>query len=645
MNWGAGGGWNDATALAYPDSIEVTFSGSKTITEADVFTVQDNYLSPSAPTPAMTFTLYGLRDFEVQYWNGSAFQTVPGATVTGNNLVWRKFTFAPITTTKIRVLVTQALASYSRITEVEAWGNDAGGGNIPPTVSLTAPADGAIFTAPASITLTASASDTPPGTVTSVSFYQNGNLIGTDASAPYSVDWLNVQVGNYSLTAVALDNQGATTTSAAVNVTVNPPGGGQINVAAAAAGATALASSTYSAGYGVAGAINGDRAGMNWGAGGGWNDATALAYPDWIEVVFNGSKTITEADVFTVQDNYLSPSAPTPAMTFTQYGVRDFEVQYWNGSAFQTVPGATVTGNNLVWRKFTFAPITTTRIRVFVTQALSSYSRITEVEAWGNDAGGGNIPPTVNLTAPADGAVFTAPASITLTASASDTPPGTVTSVSFYQNGNLIGTDATAPYSVDWLNVQAGNYSLTAVALDNQGATTTSAAVNVTVNPPGGGLTNVAASAAGATATGSSTYSADFAPSGANNGDRAGTNWGAGGGWNDATAGAYPDSLQIDFSGSKTISEIDVFTVQDNYFSPSAPTPAMTFTLYGLRDFEVQYWNGAAWQTVPGATVTGNNLVWRKFTFAPITTTRIRVLVTASLASYSRITEVEAWGN
>jgi hypothetical protein len=423
------------------------------------------------------------------------------------------------------------------------------------------------------------------------------------------------------------------------------PGGGQINVAAAAAGATALASSTYSAGYGVAGAINGDRAGTNWGAGGGWNDATALAYPDWIEVVFNGSKTITGADVFTVQDTYLSPSPPTPAMTFTAYGLRDFEVQYWNGSAFQTVPGATVTGNNLVWRKFTFAPITTTKIRVLVTQALASYSRITEVEAWGNDAGGGNIPPTVSLTAPADGAIFTAPASITLTASASDTPPGTVMSVSFYQNGNLIGTDATAPYSVDWLNVQVGSYSLTAVALDNQGATTTSAAVNVTVNPPGGGLTNVAASAAGATATGSSTYSADFAPSGANNGDRAGTNWGAGGGWNDATAGAYPDSLQIDFSGSKTISEIDVFTVQDNYFSPSAPTPGMTFTLYGLRDFEVQYWNGAAWQTVPGATVTGNNLVWRKFTFAPITTTRIRVLVTASLASYSRITEVEAWGN
>jgi hypothetical protein len=36
--------------------------------------------------------------------------------------VWRKFTFAAVTTTKIRVLVTQGLSGYSRIVEVEAYG-------------------------------------------------------------------------------------------------------------------------------------------------------------------------------------------------------------------------------------------------------------------------------------------------------------------------------------------------------------------------------------------------------------------------------------------------------------------------------------------------------------------------------------------
>ena len=53
--------------------------------------------------------------------------------------------------------------------------------------------------------------------------------------------------------------------------------------------------------------------------------------------------------------------------------------------------------------------------------------------------------------------------------------------------------------------------------------------------------------------------------------------------------------------------------------------------------------NGDAWQTIPGGIVTGNNRVWRQFTFAPITTSRIRVVVTRGLASHSRIVELEAY--
>ena len=70
----------------------------------------------------------------------------------------------------------------------------------------------------------------------------------------------------------------------------------------------------------------------------------------------------------------------------------------------------------------------------------------------------------------------------------------------------------------------------------------------------------------------------------------------------------------------------------------------MTFTSFGLRAFEVQYWDGAAWVTVPGAAVTNNNLVWRRFTFAPVTTTKIRVHITGALNGYARSMEVEAWG-
>jgi hypothetical protein len=90
-----------------------------------------------------------------------------------------------------------------------------------------------------------------------------------------------------------------------------------------------------------------------------------------------------------MQDNFSAPAEPTLTMTFTTWGLRAFEVQYWTGTAWAALPGGTITNNTLVWRQVLFAPVTTTRIRVFVTGALNGYSRVMEVEAWGVAAGPG----------------------------------------------------------------------------------------------------------------------------------------------------------------------------------------------------------------------------------------------------------------
>jgi GH18 family chitinase/chitodextrinase len=97
--------------------------------------------------------------------------------------------------------------------------------NTPPTVSLTSPAGGASFTAPASITLSANAADTD-GTINSVAFYQGTTLLNTDTSSPYSYAWTGVAAGTYAITAKATDNSGAVTTSAAVTINVTSGGGG-----------------------------------------------------------------------------------------------------------------------------------------------------------------------------------------------------------------------------------------------------------------------------------------------------------------------------------------------------------------------------------------------------------------------------------
>jgi Bacterial Ig domain/Domain of unknown function DUF11 len=97
-----------------------------------------------------------------------------------------------------------------------------------------------------------------------------------------------------------------------------------------------------------------------------------------------------------------------------------------------------------------------------------------------------NDPPIVCLINPSGGALFTAPASVTLTANASD-GDGSIRQVDFYSNGSLIGTSQTVganQFNITWASVAAGSYSLTAVATDNLGGTSTSAPVNVIVNAP-----------------------------------------------------------------------------------------------------------------------------------------------------------------
>ncbi|MCA1614954.1 MAG: hypothetical protein LC795_15150 [Acidobacteria bacterium] len=138
----------------------------------------------------------------------------------------------------------------------------------------------------------------------------------------------------------------------------------------------------------VSSVVDGDRRGLNWEHGGGWRDGTNNAYPDWAQVDFAGERTIDEVNVFTVQDNLAGPAEPSEALTFAQYGTTAFEVQYWTGSQWVTVPGGSVTGNNRVWRKFNFPALTTSKVRVVVNGALAGRSRLVEIEAWGWAAAG-----------------------------------------------------------------------------------------------------------------------------------------------------------------------------------------------------------------------------------------------------------------
>jgi hypothetical protein len=112
--------------------------------------------------------------------------------------------------------------------------------------------------------------------------------------------------------------------------------------------------------------------------------------------------------------------------------------------------------------------------------------------AWGQHGAGGfsytrtTAPPppptpTVNITTPTNNSVFTAPATFSITASAT-VSSGTVTNVQFFQGTNSLRSVTNSPFTITVSNLVSGSYAFKAVATA-AGVSATSTVVNVTVNP------------------------------------------------------------------------------------------------------------------------------------------------------------------
>ncbi len=123
---------------------------------------------------------------------------------------------------------------------------------VPPTVAMTAPADGVTVSGSA-VTVSASASDNV--TVSNVQFLLDGASLGSPITqAPYTMSWDSTTVanGSHTLTARATDSAGNTATATPVTVTVSntPPPGPTVDtmVAKDATGPVSVTVSTAAAG-------------------------------------------------------------------------------------------------------------------------------------------------------------------------------------------------------------------------------------------------------------------------------------------------------------------------------------------------------------------------------------------------------------
>ena len=418
-----------------------------------------------------------------------------------------------------------------------------------PVVSITSPANNVSFIAPAAITINVNATDNV--SVAKVDFYNGTTLLGSDNTSPYSFAWNSVSVGNYTITAIAVDNLGAFAISTSIAVSVKQDqttgsgdglsgnyfngmnfevlrysgkdaklnmdwGGGSPNAAVNAdqfsARWTGQVQPKYTGEYTFY--INSDNGRRVWVNG-------QLLIDKWIDdwnIEYSGKITLTAGLKYDIKVEYfennggagiqlswssasqikeiiptsqlysnplptvsVSTSATTaiaPASITLTSTAADADgiakVDFYNGT---TLLGTDATSpysyawNNLSIGSYAITALTTdTKGGVALSAAVTVKVNTAAV----------NQLPTVSLTSPANNVNVNAPASLAITAVASD-GDGTISKVDFYSGNILLGSDATSPFNYTWTNVATGTYSITAKATDNEGAVATSDIVTVIV--------------------------------------------------------------------------------------------------------------------------------------------------------------------
>jgi spore germination cell wall hydrolase CwlJ-like protein len=371
-----------------------------------------------------------------------------------------------------------------------------------PTVSISAPAGGA--TVSGTVTVSGSASDNVG--VVGVQFKLDGaNLGSEDTTSPYSVSWNTTTAtnGSHTLTAVARDAAGNTTTSTGVTMTVaNDTTAPTVSISAPAGGATVSGTVTVSGSasdnVGVVG-VQFKLDGANLGSEDttspysvSWNTTTAANGSHALTAVARdaaGNTTTSIAVTVTVAND---TTAPTVSISAPAGGATVSSTVTVSGNASDNVgvvgvqfklDGAnlgaedTTSPYSVSWNTTTTANGSHTLTAVARDAAGNTTTSTGVAVTVANDT----TAPTVSISAPAGGA--TVSGTVTVSGSASDNIG--VVGVQFKLDGTNLGTeDTTSPYSVSWNTTTAanGSHSLTAVARDAAGNTTTSAAVAVTVS-------------------------------------------------------------------------------------------------------------------------------------------------------------------
>jgi hypothetical protein len=309
----------------------------------------------------------------------------------------------------------------------------------PPLVRIVNPPNEGSIQAGSSASIIADAIS-PNGFIRRVEFYLNGMLHSTSTTFPFTASWTPAVPGRYEFLAVGTDDKG--------NAVASEP----IMLTATGSFPTVAIIDPPSSGLTV---VQGSTLPVTVRAGGPDGGITSIKS---IEFLVDG----------VVNDVLPKASTTTGDTTSTTPILTEPFVFNWKSNVTVGTHRLTarVTGvNNLV--------ITSAEVTVNVIA---------------------NQPPQVAITSPGDASSLTINVPATITTSVSDRD-GSVASVDFLVNGAKIGSATKSPFEISWTPTTAGTFEITARAIDNGGASTTSSVLSVIVDPPapaGQPQTNVA---------------------------------------------------------------------------------------------------------------------------------------------------------
>lgn len=316
--------------------------------------------------------------------------------------------------------------------------------NLPPLVALVNPTNGASFNAPTNVLLQAQASD-PDGSIFKVYFFNGSTPLGgvttPDSLGLYNFVWTNPPPGNYTLTAMAIDNLEAHSTSAPVIISIigTPPSN---------------------------------------------SPPTVHIYSPTNNASFNAPANIfIGAEAFD-KDGYVA------TVEFFENGI-SLGVKTNN-----PMSGSSINPFYIYW---TNVPIGAYDLTALATdnKGASTLSVPIHVTVHTPPPPPTNYLPVVRISSPPNGAMYHAPVNIPIYVYSFD-PDGSIAGVEVFAGTNDLGpalrpchttTNGTTEcptnyFLITWSNAPIGNFALTAVATDNVGDSKRSEPVNISILPP-----------------------------------------------------------------------------------------------------------------------------------------------------------------